>query len=51
MTYLRIAEGDGVFIPIFTLNTDKRVWGKDAQEFKCVTSYVLLVGIPPWVRH
>jgi cytochrome P450 len=31
---IRIAEGDGVFIPIFTLNTDKRVWGKDAQEFK-----------------
>lgn len=34
---IRIAEGDGVFIPIFTLNTDKRVWGKDAQEFKYVT--------------
>jgi hypothetical protein len=23
-----------VFIPIFTLNTDKRAWGKDAQEFR-----------------
>lgn len=23
-----------MFIPIFTLNTNKRVWGKDAQEFK-----------------
>ncbi|KAF9644420.1 cytochrome P450 [Thelephora ganbajun] len=34
MGSIRIAEGDGVFIPIFTLNTDKRVWGKDAQEFK-----------------
>jgi len=33
-TGIRIAEGDGVFIPIFTLNTDKRIWGKDAQEFR-----------------
>lgn len=33
-TGIRIAEGDGVFIPIFTLNTDKRIWGRDAQEFK-----------------
>ena len=39
---IRIAEGDGVFIPIFTLNTDKRVWGRDAQEFKYVTLYLLL---------
>lgn len=36
---IRIAEGDGVFIPIFTLNTDKRVWGKDAQEFKYANIY------------
>ena len=27
-----------MFIPIFTLNTDKRVWGKDAQEFRYATS-------------
>ena len=26
-----------MFIPIFTLNTDKRAWGKDAQEFRYVT--------------
>lgn len=29
-----------MFIPVFTLNTDKRIWGKDAQEFKCVTVYL-----------
>lgn len=23
-----------MFIPITILNTEKRVWGKDAQEFK-----------------
>jgi len=33
-TEIKIAEGDGLFIPIFILNTDQRVWGKDAQEFK-----------------
>ena len=31
-----------MFIPIFTLNTDKRVWGRDAQEFKYVTLYLPL---------
>ena len=43
----RIAEGDGVFIPIFTLNTDKRVWGKDAQEFKYV---ILCLTNSPLIR-
>ena len=26
-----------MFIPIFTLNTNKRAWGRDAHEFKYAT--------------
>ncbi|KAI0077563.1 cytochrome P450 [Panus rudis PR-1116 ss-1] len=31
---IRIAEGDGVFVPVAALNQLKELWGEDATEFK-----------------
>ena len=40
-----INEGEKLLIPIYAMNTDKDVWGRDAFEFKCVTDqHLLLLG-------
>ena len=31
-----VGVGDRVVIPIYAMNTDKEVWGKDSFEFKSV---------------
>jgi hypothetical protein len=31
----RIGKGESLLIPIYTMNTDKDIWGRDALEFKC----------------
>jgi len=28
-------EGDKLMIPIYAMNTDSHIWGKDALEFRC----------------
>jgi len=30
-------------IPIYAMNTDKDIWGKDALEFKCALNQRLLL--------
>ena len=36
-------EGDRLMIPIYAINTDKDVWGRDALEFKCAFNQNLLL--------
>ncbi len=31
----RLRKGDGIFVPITTLNRLPEYWGDDAEEFKC----------------
>lgn len=39
----RIKKGEGIFIPIYAVNRDKKLWGEDAAEFKYVAPTVCLV--------
>ena len=38
-----MAEGEGLLIPIYAMNTDKDMWGGDALEFKYAFNRNLLL--------